>query len=167
MDEGSLLRIIETAFRILLGLRFLNSGISNVIRWPHAIESARIAFPVGAPFFGFMGTSLLVLGGIGLALGLQTHVAGLMIVIFLIPTLKIQRHWLQTLPASVAAVKDALKGEEERGKFQLLARHAIHAHETGWQTNLLLIVAALYFSVRGCIAFGLDNLLVQWVIRFI
>jgi len=46
-----------------------------------------------------------------------------------------------------------------------LGRHAIHAHEVGWQTNIVLLVVALFFCARGSAAFGLDNLMEGWMIR--
>jgi len=165
MDQGIFLTIIESVLRIILGLRFLSSGISNVRRWPHATHTAKLVFPQGAYFFGFVATALMVLGGSGLALGFQTPIAALMLIVFLLPTFKLHLHWLQILPEALNAVGDSLAHQGAKGQLQLLGRHAIHAHETGWQTNIVLLVMALFFCVRGSAAFGLDNLMDSWVVR--
>ncbi len=165
MDQGIFLTIIESVLRIILGLRFLSSGISNVRRWPHATHTAKLVFPQGAYFFGFVATALMVLGGSGLALGFQTPIAALMLIVFLLPTFKLHLHWLQILPEALNAVGDSLAHQGAKGQLQLLGRHAIHAHETGWQTNIVLLVMALFFCVRGSAAFGLDNMMNSWVIR--
>ncbi len=165
MDQGIFLTIIESVLRIILGLRFLSSGISNVRRWPHATHTAKLVFPQGAYFFGFVATALMVLGGSGLALGFQTPIAALMLIVFLLPTFKLHLHWLQILPEALNAVGNSLAHQGAKGQLQLLGRHAIHAHETGWQTNIVLLVMALFFCARGSAAFGLDNLMDSWVIR--
>ncbi len=165
MDQGIFLTIIESVLRIILGLRFLSSGISNIRRWPHATHTAKLVFPQGAYFFGFVATALMVLGGSGLALGFQTPIAALMLIVFLLPTFKLHLHWLQILPEALNAVGDSLAHQGAKGQLQLLGRHAIHAHETGWQTNIVLLVMALFFCARGSAAFGLDNLMDSWVIR--
>ncbi len=165
MDQGIFLTIIESVLRIILGLRFLSSGISNVRRWPHATYTAKLVFPQGAYFFGFVATALMVLGGSGLALGFQTPIAALMLIVFLLPTFKLHLHWLQILPEALNAVGDSLAHQGAKGQLQLLGRHAIHAHETGWQTNIVLLVMALFFCARGSAAFGLDNLMDSWVVR--
>jgi uncharacterized membrane protein YphA (DoxX/SURF4 family) len=165
MEYGLLLTGIESALRIVLGLRFLSSGVSNIRRWPHAIESARIVFPRGAPFFGFVATALMTLGGLGLTVGFATQISALLIVIFLIPTFEIQRHWLQTLPLLVGEVQDTTLREDLKPKMQLLGKHAIHAHEVGWQNNLVLLLLGLFFFLRRDVAFGLDNLLGGDVLR--
>ncbi len=72
MDQG-LLTVIEVLLWIALGLRVLYSGLSNVLRWPHAVGTTRIVFPKGATFFGFVGVALMVLGGIGVTLGLHQN----------------------------------------------------------------------------------------------
>jgi uncharacterized membrane protein YphA (DoxX/SURF4 family) len=165
MDQGTTLLIIESALRIVFGLRFLSSGISNVLRWPHATQTAKIVFPRGAYFFGLVATALMVLGGSGLTLGLQTPIAALMLALFLIPTFKVHQHWLQVLPNTLKAVGESITNEEAKGQFQLIGRHAIHAHEIGWQTNIVLLVISLFFCARGSAAFGLDNLMDSWVGR--
>jgi uncharacterized membrane protein YphA (DoxX/SURF4 family) len=165
MDQGTFLTIIESVLRIILGLRFLSSGVSNVRRWPYAVHTAKIVFPRGAYFFGFVATALMVVGGSGLALGFQTPIASLMLIVFLLPTFKVHMHWLQILPKVVNDVGDTLEREGVKGQLQLLGRHAIHSHEVGWQTNIILLVVALFFCARGSADFGLDNLMEGWVIR--
>ncbi len=139
MDQGIFLTIIESVLRIILGLRFLSSGISNVRRWPHATHTAKLVFPQGAYFLGFVATALMVLGGSGLALGLQTPIAALMLIVFLLPTFKLHLHWLQILPEALNAVGDSLSHQGAKDQLQLLGRHAIHSHETGWQTNIVFL----------------------------
>jgi uncharacterized membrane protein YphA (DoxX/SURF4 family) len=165
LEQVALLPVVESIFRILLGLRFLSSGISNVRRWPHATQTAGIVFTQGAYFFGFVATALMVLGGGGLTLGFQTPISAFMLVIFLLPTFKIHHHRLQVLPDTVRVIKDALGHEEAKDPLRFLARLAFHAQETGWQNNLVFLAATLFFSVRGCLAFGLDNMMNDWVIR--
>ena len=157
MDPMFLMVALETLLRISLGVRFLYSGLSNVQRWPNAVENAKLVFTFGHTGFGLIAVFFMVAGGIGLTLGFQTRLSALMIVLFLIPTLKIQWHWLRTLPATIEEVNNALPQGEFRTQFRLLARHAYHSHETGWQNNLLFMVVALFYVVRGSIAFGLDN----------
>ena len=156
MEQTAALIFIETLLRIGLGLRFLYSGVSNVCRWPNPVRNAEIVFPFGTKFFGAIAVFLLVGGGIGLTLGLATRAAAAMIALFLLPTIKIQYYWLKTLPHLIEEVRAA--AEPARVKFQLIARQAYHSHETAWQTNLLLMLLALYFALRGSVAFGLDNL---------
>ncbi len=98
-------------------------------------------------------------------MGFQTPIAALMLIVFLLPTFKLHLHWLQILPEALNAVGNSLAHQGAKGQLQLLGRHAIHAHETGWQTNIVLLVMALFFCVRGSAAFGLDNLMDSWVIR--
>ncbi len=158
MDQATSLTLVETALRVALGLRILHSGLNNVRRWPNAARNAEIVFPFGAPVFGFIAVFFMVAGGLGLALGLGTRLAALMIALFLIPTLKIQRHWLRALPP---IMEDVIRAGQEasKSKLQLLAKQAFHSHETGWQNNLLLLILALFFVLRGSPAFGIDNLL--------
>ena len=157
MEQGLSFTLIETLLRIALGLRFLYSGVSNVRRWPNPVKNAEIVFPFGSTFFGFVAVFLMVAGGVGLVLGFHTRLAALMIVLFLIPTLRIQRHWLRTLPGMIEEVDKGLAQEEGKRKFRLLARHALHSHETGWKNNLLFLLLAAWFALRGSIVFGLDN----------
>lgn len=108
----------------------------------------------------------MVLGGAGVTLGFQTPVSAFMLIVFLIPTFKIHHYRLQALPDIIKTVRNALPHEDEPlGHFRFLERQVIHAQETGWQNNLVLLAAALFFSLRGCIAFGLDNLMSDWVVR--
>ncbi len=157
MDQQTLLIIVETVLRIGFGLRFLTSGISNIRRWPNPVRNAELVFPFGTKFFGAVAVFLMVGGAAGLILGLATRTAALMIALFLLPTLKIQSYWLKTLPGMIEDVRDAV-GEAARPKFQRIARAAYHSHETAWQANVLFILLALYFAIRGSVAFGLDNL---------
>ena len=157
MDQGFSLALIEAALRIGLGLRFLYSGVSNIRRWPNPVRNAELVFPFGATFFGIVAVFLMIAGGTALTLGFHTRLAALMIALFLIPTLKIQRHWLSTLPVMIKELDDALPQERFRNKFRLLARHALHSHETGWKDNLLFLLLAAWFALRGSIVFGLDN----------
>jgi len=159
LDQATSLTLVETVLRVALGLRILHSGLSNVRRWPNAVRNAEIVFPFGATVFGFIAVFFMVAGVVVLALGLGTRLAALMIALFLIPTLKIQRHWLRALPSMIEDVGRALGQESQKTKFQLLARHAFHSHETAWQTNLLMLIVALFFLLRGSPAFGIDNLL--------
>jgi uncharacterized membrane protein YphA (DoxX/SURF4 family) len=157
MEQG--LTVVEVLFRIVLGLRFLSSGLSNVRRWPNPVKNARLVFSFGQTFFGAVAVVLMAAGGAGLALGLFTQIAALMIIIFLIPTFKIQWHWLQLFPKTIERVGSAIADVGARDDFQVLAKHAIHAHEVGLQDNLVLLIAALFFALRGSAAFGIDNLL--------
>jgi uncharacterized membrane protein YphA (DoxX/SURF4 family) len=153
----------EALVRIALGLRFLSSGLSNLRRWPNPVRNARIAFPAfredAQRFLGAAAVALMILGGLGLVLGFLTRLSALAIVVFLLPTFKIHRHWLRQLPAMKEAVEAALAGN--RGafeSFQVIGRQAYHSHETGWKENLLLALLALFFMARGSAAFGLDHL---------
>ncbi len=157
--EAGLLVIIEVFLRIALGLRFLNSGVSNVRRWPHAVGTARVVFPKATTFFAFIGVAFMVLGGIGVSVGFQTRISALMIATFLIPTFGIQRHNLRTRPQSVQRILSAISEEKARDEARKLGRDAVHASETGWQANVIFLLVALFFAIRGSVAFGIDNLL--------
>jgi uncharacterized membrane protein YphA (DoxX/SURF4 family) len=159
MDAYELAPLLEAILRIVLGLRFLYSGVSNIIRWPHAIGTARVVFPVGAPFFGFMGVLFMTVGGLGLALGVQTQVCALMIALFLLPTFVIHVHWRRLFPAMVADLASAIRGGDLRPKMQYIGKHAVHAHDVGWQDNLVFFVLALYFAVRPDTVLALGNVL--------
>ena len=159
MDQATSLTLVETVLRVALGLRILHSGLSNVRKWPNAVRNAEIVFPFGATVFGFIAVFFMVAGGLGLAVGLGTRLAALMIALFLIPTLKIQHHWLHALPPIIEDVKRVVGQDPSNSKLQLLAKQAYHSHETGWQNNLLLLIVALFFVLRGSPAFGIDNLL--------
>ena len=143
----------------------LISGLSNVRRWPNPVDTARILFPKGATFFGFMATFLMVVGGFGVAAGIQTPICALMIVIFLIPTFFLHAYWLKVLPTMAPAVKNALKDEQAQNYFLSFDRQAYHAHEVGLRDNVVFLAAAVYFAVRGSAGFGVDNWMSEWIIR--
>ena len=159
------LSMTEALLRVILGWRFLVSGLSNVRRWPNAVRTASILFPRGATFFGFTATVLMVVGGFGVAVGLQTSLCALMLVIFLIPTFAVHVYWLKVLPGLVPVVKEAIGDPKARDAFRTFDRQAYHAHEVGNRDNLVLLAAAVYFAVRGGGALALDNWLGGWVIR--
>lgn len=165
MEPTTSLVIVESLLRIILGLRFVSSGLSNVRRWPNPVRTASLVFPHGASVFGFIAVILMVAGGFGVALGFQTPIAALMITVFLIPTFGIHRHWLRTLPSMVADIQNTLTQDQAKNHFRIFERQSIHAHEVGIQDNLVMLAAALYFLVRGSAAFGLDNLAGAWVVR--
>ncbi len=151
--------------RLILGWRMLISGLSNIRRWPNPVNTASILFPKGATFFGAAATFLMVVGGFGVAAGIQTPICAVMIVIFLIPTFALHWHWLKVLPTLVPVVTAALNDDKARNYFRSFDRQAYHAHEVGLRDNLVLMAAALYFAVKGSAAFGVDNWLSGWVIR--
>src|SRR5262245_4889141 len=100
----------------------LISGLSNVRRWPNPVNTASILFPKGATFFGFLATFLMVVGGFGLIVGIQTQICAIMIIIFLIPTFALHFHWLKVLPTMVPVVTTALKDEKARNYFRSFDR---------------------------------------------
>lgn len=155
----------EGALRVVLGWRMLISGLSNVRRWPNPVTTASILFPRGATVFGFIATFLMVVGGVGLAAGFQTPISALMIIIFLLPTFALHWHWLKVLPTMSAVVKNAIQDEKIGNYFRSFDRQAYHAHEVGLRDNLVFVIAAFYFAVRGSAGFGVDNWLSDWVIR--
>lgn len=157
--DTDIARLMEGILRIVLGLRFLYSGVSNIVRWPHAIGTARVVFSVGAPFFGFMGVLFMTAGGAGLALGVQTQICAAMIAVFLLPTFVIHVHWRRTFPSLVADLARAVARDDLRPTMAYIGKHAIHAHDVGWQDNLVFLVLTLYFAVRSETALALDNLL--------
>jgi uncharacterized membrane protein YphA (DoxX/SURF4 family) len=165
LEHSNLVNFAEAMLRAVLGWRMLISGLSNVRRWPNPVDTARILFPKGTTFFGFMATFLMVVGGFGVAAGIQTPVCALMIVIFLIPTFFLHAYWLKVLPAMAPAVKSALKDEQAQNYFRSFDRQAYHAHEVGLRDNVVFLAAALYFAVRGSAGFGVDNWMSDWVIR--
>jgi uncharacterized membrane protein YphA (DoxX/SURF4 family) len=167
LEQHTWLSITEALLRVILGWRFLISGISNVWRWPNAVQTASLIFPRGAHFFGFVATVLMVVGGLGVAVGFQTPLCALMLIIFLIPTFNLHYYWLKVLPVMAPVVRDALADEKALGYFQNFNRQAYHAHEVGIRDNLVLLAAAAYFAVRGSAAYGLDNWLSDWVIRLV
>jgi uncharacterized membrane protein YphA (DoxX/SURF4 family) len=164
LEPSTVVLFAEAMLRAVLGWRMLISGLSNVRRWPNPVNTASILFPRGAKFFGFVATVLMVAGGGGMMAGFQTPISAVMIVIFLIPTFFLHSYWLKTLPAMAPAVSEALRDEQSRRYFRSFDRQAYHAHEVGIRDNLVFLIAAIYFAVRGAAAFGADNLLPHWVI---
>ena len=165
MEHTTLILIAEAVLRVILGWRFLISGLSNVGRWPNPVQTASILFPRGATFFGLVATLLMVVGGLGVAAGLQTPLCSAMVIIFLIPTFVLHSYWLKVLPTMAPVVKAALNDEKAQNYFRSFDRQSYHAHEVGIRDNLVFLAAAVYFAVRGSTAFGLDNLMSDWVIR--
>ena len=170
MEHSSLVLISEAVLRVILGWRFLISGVSNINRWPNPVQTASLVFPKGAAFFGFVATVLMTAGGLGLAAGFQTPLCALMVVLFLIPTFSVHNYWLKVLPTMAPLIEQTLHDRKALNYFQRFNRQALHAHEVGIRDNLVLLAAAVYFMVRGSGAYGLDNRLNDWVIwpaRFI
>jgi uncharacterized membrane protein YphA (DoxX/SURF4 family) len=159
------LLLAEAALRVILGWRILISGLSNVRRWPNPVNTASILFPKGATFFGSVATFLMVVGGFGLAAGIQTPISAVMIIIFLLPTFALHRHWLKVLPTMAQVVKSTIADEKAQNYFRSFDRQAYHAHEVGLRDNLVFVAAAGYFAVRGSSGFGVDNWLSDSVIR--
>ena len=144
----------------------LISGLSNVRRWPNPVNTASILFPRGTVFFGLVATFLMVVGGLGVAAGIQTPISALMIIVFLIPTFALHWHWLKVLPTMAPVVKSAIKEEKAQNYFRSFDRQSYHAHEVGVRDNLVFLAAAVYFAIRGSAAFGVDNWFSAWVVRF-
>jgi uncharacterized membrane protein YphA (DoxX/SURF4 family) len=165
VEHTTLMLVAEAVLRVILGWRFLISGLSNVGRWPNPVQTASILFPRGATFFGLAATLLMVVGGLGLAAGFQTPLCSAMVIIFLIPTFVLHSYWLKVLPTMAPVVEAALKDEKARNYFRSFDRQSYHAHEVGIRDNLVFLAAAVYFAVRGSTAFGLDNLMSDWVIQ--
>jgi len=165
LEQATLVLITEATLRVIIGWRFLISGLSNVRRWPNPINTASLLFPKGAAFFGFMATVLMVVGGLGVAAGFQTPICSAMLIIFLIPTFGLHSYWLKVLPAMAPVVKNAISDEKAQNYFRSFDRQSYHAHEVGIRDNLVLLAGAVYFAVRGSAGFGLDNWLNDWVIR--
>jgi uncharacterized membrane protein YphA (DoxX/SURF4 family) len=165
LEHTTLMLIAEAVLRVILGWRFLISGLSNVGRWPNPVQTASILFPRGATFFGLAATLLMVVGGLGVAAGFQTPLCSAMVIIFLIPTFVLHSYWLKVLPTMAPVVKAALNDEKAQNYFRSFDRQSYHAHEVGIRDNLVFLAAAVYFAVRGSTAFGLDNLMSDWVIR--
>ena len=165
MEQSNAVLISESILRIILGWRFLISGVSNVRRWPNPVQTASLVFPRGATPLGLLATVFMVLGGLGVAAGFQTPICSLMLIVFLIPTFSVHYYWLKVLPTMASVVKDAITDEQARNYFCSFDRQSYHAHEVGIRDNLVLLAAAVYFLVRGSGTFGLDNLMSRWVIR--
>jgi uncharacterized membrane protein YphA (DoxX/SURF4 family) len=107
----------------------------------------------------------MVVGGFCLAAGIQTQISAVMIIIFLLPTFALHFHWLKVLPTMVPVVKAGLKDEKAQNYFRSFDRQSYHAHEVGLRDNLVFLLAAVYFVVKGSAAFGVDNWISDWVIR--
>ena len=165
MEQSTLVMVAEAMLRVILGWRMLISGVSNLRRWPNPVQTARILFPKGGVFLGFMATFLMVVGGFGVAAGFQTPICSVLIIIFLIPTFALHSYWLKVLPTMAPVVKGALSDPKAQSYFRSFDRQSYHAHEVGIRDNLVFLAAAVYFAARGSSAFGLDNLLSDWVIR--
>jgi uncharacterized membrane protein YphA (DoxX/SURF4 family) len=165
LEHTTLMLIAEAVLRVILGWRFLISGLSNIGRWPNPVQTASVLFPRGATFFGLVATLLMVVGGLGVAAGFQTPLCSAMVIIFLIPTFVLHSYWLKVLPTMAPVVKAALNDEKAQNYFRSFDRQSYHAHEVGIRDNLVFLAAAVYFAVRGSTAFGLDNLMSDWVIR--
>jgi uncharacterized membrane protein YphA (DoxX/SURF4 family) len=164
LEHSTLVLLAEAFLRVILGWRMLISGLSNVRRWPNPVNTASILFPKGAPFFGFVATFLMVVGGFGLAAGIQTPLSAAMIVVFLIPTFALHWHWLKVLPAMAPVVKAALKDDKAQNFFRAFDRQSYHAHEVGLRDNLVFLAGGVYFAVRGSAGFAVDSWLGDWVI---
>ena len=165
MEDSTAVLIAEAILRVILGWRFLISGLSNVRRWPNPVKTASILFPKGAAFFGFVATVLMVVGGLGVAAGFQTQIAAVMLIVFLIPTFSLHLYWLKVLPTMVPVVKRGLSDEQAQSYFRTFDRQSFHAHEVGLRDNLVFLAAAVFFTVRGSSAYGLDNLMSDWLTR--
>ena len=165
MEYATLVIVAESILRVILGWRFLSSGVSNVRRWPNPVRSASLLFPKGATFFGFVATVLMLVGGVGVALGFQTPICSAMLALFLLPTFNFHLYWLKVLPTMAPAVKGAIQDEKAQQLFQTFNRQSFHAHEVGIEDNLVLLAAAVYFAVRGSGGYGVDNLMRDWVLR--
>jgi uncharacterized membrane protein YphA (DoxX/SURF4 family) len=166
LEYSTLVLLAEAALRVILGWRMLISGVSNVQRWPNPVQTASILFPQGATFFGAAATFLMIVGGFGTAVGFQTPICALMIIVFLLPTFALHWHWLKVLPTMVPVVQAALKDDKAENYFRSFDRQSYHAHEVGLRDNLVFVSAAVYFAVKGSAGFGIDNWLSNWVIRF-
>lgn len=166
MEPTSLVAMTEAVLRIILGWRFLISGLSNIRRWPNPVRTASILFPTGAPVLGFIATVLMVVGGFAVAVGFQTQIGSLMLIIFLIPTFSLHFYWLKVLPTMAPVVKSAIGVGKAQSYFQTFDRQSFHAHEVGLRDNLVFLAAAAYFAARGAGGYGLDNLLSDWLVRF-
>jgi len=165
LEQAGLAIFAEAILRVILGWRMLISGVSNVRRWPNPVNTAGILFSKGTTFFGIVATFLMIVGGAGVAVGFQTPICAVMIVIFLIPTFFLHSYWLKVLPTMAPAVNNALTDKQAQGYFRSFHRQAHHAHEVGIRDNLVFLAAAIYFAFRGSPALGVDNWVSEWVVR--
>lgn len=164
LEHSTLVGIVEAFLRVILGWRFLISGLSNVRRWPNPVNTASILFSQHARLFGLIATVLMVGGGLGLAAGFQTPISSTMLVVFLVPTFSVHYYWLKVLPTMAPTVKNSIADDKALGYFRNFERQAFHAHEVGIRDNLVLLAAVAYFAVRGSGAYGLDYLISNWVV---
>jgi len=164
LEHATLVGIVEAFLRVILGWRFLISGLSNVRRWPNPVNTASILFSHHAKLFGLIATVLMVGGGLGLAAGFQTPISSTMLVVFLVPTFSVHYYWLKVLPTMAPTVKNSIADHKALGYFRNFERQAFHAHEVGIRDNLVLLAAVAYFAVRGSGAYGLDNMISNWVV---
>jgi uncharacterized membrane protein YphA (DoxX/SURF4 family) len=165
LEHSNAVVIAESILRVILGWRFLISGLSNVRRWPNPVQTANLVFPKGATFFGSVATVFMIAGGAGVAVGFQTPLCSLMLILFLLPTFNVHYYWLKVLPTMVPVVKNGIKDQQAQDYFRTFDRQSHHAHEVGIRDNLVLLAAAVYFSVQGGRAFALDNFIGEWVVR--
>src|SRR5438046_8652781 len=114
------MHIAEAVLRVILGWRFLISGLSNVGRWPNPVQTASILFPRGATFFGLMATLLMVVGGLGVAAGFQTPLSSAMVIIFLIPTFVLHSYWLKVLPTITPVVNAGFTADKPPNYLPIL-----------------------------------------------
>jgi uncharacterized membrane protein YphA (DoxX/SURF4 family) len=166
LENSTLVLLAEATLRVILGWRMLISGLSNIRRWPNPVNTASILFPQGATFFGTMATFLMVVGGLGTAVGIQTPICAAMIIVFLIPTFGLHWHWLKVLPTMAPVVRGAITDDKARNYFHSFDRQSYHAHEVGLRDNLVFLAAAIYFTIKGSAGFGIDNWFSAWVVRF-
>lgn len=164
LEHSTLVGIVEAFLRVILGWRFLISGLSNVRRWPNPVNTASILFSQHARLFGLIATVLMVAGGLGLAAGFQTPISSTMLVVFLVPTFSVHYYWLKVLPTMAPTVKNSIADDKALGYFRNFERQAFHAHEVGIRDNLVLLAAVAYFAVRGSGSYGLDYLISNWVV---
>jgi uncharacterized membrane protein YphA (DoxX/SURF4 family) len=164
LEHSTLVGLAEAFFRVILGWRFLISGLSNVRRWPNPVNTASILFAKQSKIFGLIATVLMVGGGLGVAAGFQTPISSTMLFVFLIPTFSLHYYWLKVLPTMAPTVKNSIADDKALGYFRNFERQAFHAHEVGIRDNLVLLAGVIYFAVRGSGAYGLDNLIGNWVV---
>jgi uncharacterized membrane protein YphA (DoxX/SURF4 family) len=164
LEESILVGIAEAFLRVILGWRFLISGLSNVRRWPNPVNTASILFSEHAKLFGLVATVLMVAGGLGVAAGFQTPISSTMLFVFLIPTFSLHYYWLKVLPTMAPTVKSSIVDDKAQGYFRNFERQAYHGHEVGIRDNLVLLAATFYFAARGSGAYGLDNFMGNWVV---
>jgi uncharacterized membrane protein YphA (DoxX/SURF4 family) len=164
LEHSTLMGIAEAFLRVILGWRFLISGLSNVRRWPNPVNTAGILFSKHAKLFGLIATVLMVGGGVGVAAGFQTPISSTMLFVFLVPTFNLHYYWLKVLPTMAPTVRNTIADDKALGYFRNFERQAFHAHEVGIRDNLVLLAGVIYFAVRGSGAYGLDNLIGNWVV---